>query len=251
MKMSLLQMVQDILNDMDSDEVNDIDDTVESAQVAQTIKTCYFEMIGNRNWPHLRKLITMDNYGDPAFPNYLVCPDNVKQLEFFKYEKHKDGETKLDYQEVFWKEPEAFLRYTNSRNSTNSNVQQVTDVSGVKMLILNDVAPTYWTSFNDVNIVTDSFDEAVDTTLQGSKTQCMAYVNPTWVHDNDAIPDLPIEAFPALLAEAKSTCFFNIKQMANQKIEQKANRQQRWLSRKAWKVKGGVEYPDYGRKSRR
>ena len=114
MKLSLLQMVQDILNDMDSDEVNDIDDTVESAQVAQTIKTCYFEMIGNRNWPHLRKLITMDNYGDPAFPNYLVCPDNVKQLEFFKYEKHKDGETKLDSQEVFWKEPEAFLRYTSS-----------------------------------------------------------------------------------------------------------------------------------------
>lgn len=251
MKMTLLDMVQDILSEMDSDEVNTIDDTIESVQVAQTIKTCYFEMIGNRNWPHLKKLITLDNLSDVNRPNYLECPENVKEMLFFKYDKRKATETKHNYLEVFWKDPDSFLRYTNSRNSDNTNVLEVTDFNGVKLLILNDVAPTYWTSFDDVHIVTDSFDNIVEATLQGSKTQCSAYVNPIWVHDNDAIPDLPIDAFPALLAEAKSTCFFNIKQMANQKAEQKASRQQRWLSRKAWKVKGGVDYPDYGRKVRR
>lgn len=251
MKLSLLEMVQDILSEMDSDEVNSINDTVESVQVAQTIKTCYFEMIGNRNWPHLRKLIQVEGLATPSMPNYLRVPEDVKELVFFKYDKRKLGDTKSTLQDITYKEPDSFLRYVSARNSDNTNVDEITDFSGSKILVLNDVAPTYWTTFDDQHIVTDSYDAAVDTTLQQSKTQALAYVNPTWSHVDAFIPNLPIEAFPALLAESKSTCFFNIKQMPNQKAEQKSARQQRWLSRKAWKTKGGVEYQDFGRKSRR
>jgi hypothetical protein len=64
------------------------------------------------------------------------------------------------------------------------------------------------------------------------------------------IPDLPIEAFPLLEEESKSTAFFTLKQMANQKAEQKANRQSKWLSRKAWRAAGGVKFQNYGRKGR-
>jgi hypothetical protein len=251
MKLSLLEMVQDILSDMDSDEVNSIDDTIESAQVTKILKSVYFEMIGNRNWPHLRKLIVLDSIGNTAYPNYLVVPSDVKEMVSFSYDKRKSTDTRAVIQEVHWKEPDDFLRYIASRNGDNANVDTVTDFGGSKLLILNDVAPTYYTSFDDVRIVTDSYDSVVDSTLQGSKTQCIAYVNPVWEHDNDFIPNLPIDAFPAFLAEAKSTCFINVKQLPNQKAEQKAGRQQRWLSRKAWKVHGGVKYDDYGRKSRR
>lgn len=251
MKLSLLEMVQDILSEMDSDEVNSINDTVESVQVAQTIKTCYFEIIGNRNWPHLRKLIQVEGLATPSMPNYLRVPEDVKELVFFKYDKRKLGDTKSTLQDVLYKEPDSFLRYVSARNSDNTNVDEITDFSGSKILVLNDVAPTYWTTFDDQHIVTDSYDAAIDTTLQQSKTQALAYVNPTWSHVDAFIPNLPIEAFPALLAESKSTCFFNIKQMPNQKTEQKSARQQRWLSRKAWKTKGGVGYQDFGRKSRR
>lgn len=251
MKLTLLKMTQDILSDMDSDEINNIDDTVESTQVANTIRSVYFEMIGNRNWPHLRKLIQLDNSGDVTKPNYLSVPENVKEFVFFKYEKHKTGVTRLSLEDVKWKEPDAFLRYVSGRNSDNTNVDTITDFSGSKLLILNDIAPQYWTSFDDNYIVTDSYDLAVDTTLNGSKTQCLAYVNPEWEHVDSFIPDLPIDAFPALYQESASTCFFNIKQMPNQKTEQKAQRQQRWLSRKAWRVHGGVQYEDFGRKNRR
>ena len=57
MQMTLLEMVQDILNDIDSDPVNSIDDTEESVQIAQIIKTSYFALSTNRNWPHQKKLI--------------------------------------------------------------------------------------------------------------------------------------------------------------------------------------------------
>ena len=61
MRMTLLEIVQDVLNDIDSDNVNSIRDTVESEQVAAIVKSCYFEMIGNRNWPHLKKLFQLEH----------------------------------------------------------------------------------------------------------------------------------------------------------------------------------------------
>src|SRR4051812_8412394 len=110
MKKTLLQLTQDILSDMDSDSVNSISDTVESQQVATIIKNCFFEMISNRNWPHLRKLIQLDSLGDVTKPNYLRIPEGMKEMLFFKYDTHKLGETKTTITEVCYKEPEAFLR---------------------------------------------------------------------------------------------------------------------------------------------
>jgi len=248
-KLTLLELVTDILNDLDSDEVNSISDTIESQQVAQIVKTSYFEMIGHRNWPHLRKLVQLDSVSDLTKPNYLKLPELVKQLEFFKYDKYTLTNTKTAIMDVKWREPDDFLRIVSGRDSTLSTVTTVNDFSGVKLLIVNNQAPSYWTSFDDEYIVCDSYDVGVDTTLQSSKTQCLAYVDPAWVHEDDAIPDLPSEAFPALLEEAKSTAFLALKQVANQKAEQKATRQNRWLSRKAWRAHGGIQYPDYGRKS--
>jgi hypothetical protein len=250
-KMTLLEIVQDILNDMDSDEVNNIDDTIESQQVAQIVKSCYHEMISNRDWPHLQRLIKMDAVNDIDKPNYLRLPNEVKELTFFKYDCHKLGSEKVELKDIRYKETDAFLRFVSNRNSTQDNVQTVLDFSGTKLLVINNQAPTYWTSFDDLHIVCDSYDIAVDNTLKQSKTQAMAYMEPVWVHLNEAIPDLPSEAFSSLLEEAKSTAFFVLKQMANMKSEQKAARQKTWLSRKAWRAKGGVRYADFGRKGRK
>jgi hypothetical protein len=250
MKMTLLEIVQDVLNSLDSDNVNSISDTIESEQVAQIAKTCYFEIIGNRNWPHLRKLFQLESSGDLTKPNYLRIPETLKQLDFFRYEVEKDNGS-IDSKEIQFKHPDEFLKLVSRRNSTENRVDVITDLGGSKLLIYNNVAPSYWTSFDDYYIVTDSYDKAVDDTLKKEKTQCLGYLHPSWVHSDNAIPNLPPEAFPALLSEVKSTAFVEVKQMANQKAEQKTARQQRWLSRKAWRVEGGVRYEDYGRKGRR
>ncbi len=250
-KMTLLDMVQDILSDMDADEVNSIDDTVEAQQVAQIIRTCYREMSANRNWPHTRKLIQLEASTDLSKPNYLKLPEEVKELIMFSYDKSKQDNPRIDIQEVIYKEPEVFLRYCLRRNSTDENTREITDFSGARYFIHTNKAPQYWTSFDDSYVVCDSFDEAVDDTLKQSKTQALVFGTSKWEQRNDYIPDLPAEAFPALLEEAKSTAFFTLKQMVNTKAEQKAGRQQRWLSRKAWRAAGGVQYADFGRKGRR
>lgn len=251
MKKSVLKIVQDILNDMDSDEVNSIDDTIESQQVASILEQTYYEMMGNRNWPHTRKLFQLEPSGDLDKPNYLRLPEGLKELVFFKYEKQKDGDTKTVLQDVKYKEPEDFLNFISSRNSDNDNVTEVIDTGGSKILIYNNAAPQYWTSFDDTYLVCDSYDRSVDDTLRKAKTQALGYIIPQFLKVDDFIPDFPIDAFPAYIEECKSTAFYTLKQTINQKSEQKASRQQRWLARKAWRAHGGVQYQDYGRKSRK
>lgn len=252
MKKTLLEMTRAILNEMDSDDVNSISDTVEAMQVAQIIQGCFQEMVSNRNWPSNKKLAQVHHSGTPERPTHLKLPENTTEMIFFRYNKtKKEDENDVQYQEVHYRHPDEFLRLVSSRNEETRNVKRVVDHSGISLIIKTNQAPMYWTSFDDEYIVCDGYDSEVDDALKKSKTQCLVYSLPEFKMLDDYVPELPIEAFAALIEESKSTAFLTLKQMANEKAEQKANRQQRWLSRKAWRTKGGVRYEDYGRRSRK
>jgi hypothetical protein len=247
----VIEYVQDILSDMDSDEVNSIDDTTESMQVAQILRSTYEAMMSNRNWPHLKQAIQIEGSGDSAYPTHMSVQSNVKELLFINYNTAKEDETKRSYVPIRYKESDEFLRYLNQRNSDALNVSIILDYTGIELLIYSDRAPTYYTSFDDKNVVFDSYNSDVDNTLQSSKVQSQGYVIPSWSMTNTFIPDIPLEAESALLEEAKSKAMFKLKQTRDLPSEREAARQQRWLSRKAWVVKGGVKYPNYGRTSRK
>lgn len=249
MKQTLLEIVQDVLNDMDSDEVNSISDTVESEQIAAIVKRSYINLISTRNWPHLSKLLQFSPVTDYTRPTLLALPDGIKELEILNYDVRKVGETKRDYREIQYLEPIEFLNKLNQRDSDSDSVDIINSstADGVELLIDKTKKPEYWTSFNDKEIVFDSYDQEVDSVIQNSKVQAKAYMTPTWVMSDDHIPDLPAEAFSNLVEEAKSTAFLVLKQMANQKAEANAQRQARWLSRKAWSAKGGITFERYGR----
>jgi len=252
MKQSLLEIVRFILNEMDSDDVNSIDDTVESMQVAQIVKGCYLEMVSNRNWPSHRKLGQVHHSGTPDKPTHLKLPENIKEMVFFRYDVSKsEDQDDIQYRDITYRHPDEFLRLVSFRKPNTDNVRTIKDDSGVELVITNNQPPRYWTSFDDVYLVCDSYDKNVDDALQKSKTQCLMYMMPKWEHRDDYIPDLPSEAFSALIEESKSTAFLTLKQMANEKAEQKARRQQRWLSQKSWQAKGGVRYENYGRLSKK
>lgn len=246
-KLTVLDMVQSILSDLDSDEVNAIDDTVESQQVAERIRTTYFDMIGNRNWPHLKQTFQVDSSNDLTKPTHLQLPDNIKELTYFGYDIQRITDVRTRYEPIRYVEPQIFLRDTNPRNDNNDNVIIVEDE--VDLLIFNDRPPTFWTSFNDRDMILDAFDNEVDDTIKTDKTQAIAYISPTFELVDDHVPDLPVEAFPALLSKAKTACFNILKQEFNQLENEESNRQQRWLSRKAWQAHAARIYPDYGRRS--
>ncbi len=248
-KLTLLEIVQDILNDMDGDEVDTILETIESAQVAQIVKTTYFELMANRNWPHLKSGFMLTDLSSDSTPTVFLIPELVKEMEWFRYNCRSSTDTRDKWRDMVYKEPKDFVGMVNDVESSASDVYITTEPSGLKLNIRTDKAPQYWTSFDDEYIICDSYDSVVDSLcLQGTKTSCYGVKSPIWSHTDGAVPDLPEEAFPILVEEAKSTAFYVLRQVANEKAEQKATRQQRWLSRKAWRAKGGVRYPNYGRK---
>lgn len=245
-KKSLLEIVQEIANDIDTDEINTIGDTIESRQIAAIVESTYYAIISNRNWPHTAGLIRVDSSADINLPNVMYIADEFKEIISVYYNKIKAGETKLKFQEVVYVKPDDMLRIFYGRNSDADNVE-VVSFQGQTFVVLNNQAPQYFTSFDDKTLVFDSYDKGVDTTLMSSKTQVRAYLEPKFELNDDFIPDLPSEAFTFLIEEAKSKCAAKIAQKADQKSEQESRRQNQWLSRKAWRVAGGIEYQRFGR----
>lgn len=247
-KFTLLEIVQDILNDLNSDPVNSINDTPEALQVAQIVKTTYNDMISTRNWAQEQRTLQLSSVSDPATPTHLQLPDDLKEMKSFFYDQRKDSaETKTKLEEIFYKEPEVFLRETNGRNEDESNVQTVTDFGGVTIKVRNDTPPTFWTSFDEEYIVLDAFSSDFETTVQSSNTQVIGYVEKPFTFADNFVPSLPSEAHASLLAESKGAAFNVLRQEINQRVEANAFKQRSWLSRKNWAAKGGVRYPNYGR----
>lgn len=248
MKYSLIEIVSDILNDIDGDFVQRIEDTDEALQVAQIVKSTYQAMMSNRNWPHTARAVTLVPFSDNEHPTHMSINENIKELISVFYDTSRNGDWRLNYTQMKYADPDAFLRHSNNRNSNYTNTRLITDPSGIKFMIGTNEPPRFYTSFNDKDIVFNSYDSMVDSTIQASKVQARAYIIPAFEMTNDFIPDLPDEAFSALIEEAKSKAATKIAQRQDVKAEQEATRQQRWLSRKAWKTHEKDIYPyNYGR----
>ena len=248
--MTLLEMTQDILSDMDSDEVNSINDSVESLQVAQIIKTTYYNIIDGRDYDFLYELFQLESSGTSSRPTHMKLPENIIDLKYIKYNTRKSTDTKDKYLKIKYLMPEDFMEIVDKRDSSKSNVTVITDPTGISINVKNDKAPEYFTSFDDENLVFDSYDSVVDTTLQNSKTQCHGKRSVAFTLLDTFTPDLPAQMFSYLLAEAKSTAFVTLKQVANAKAEQVSTSQKRRMSQDAWRLKNGIHYPNYGRSVR-
>lgn len=240
-------MAQDISNDMESDEFSSINDTTEAIQIAQILKTTYYEMINQRDFEHLNQLFQVES-GTVSLPTHMTLPDNVKRIDYIKYNKRDTAVSKIAMAEVFLKTNDEFLDIINDRDSLSSDVQSVSDPSGITLLIATDSHPTFYTSFDDEVLVFDAYQSTLESNLQKSMVQAYGEIEPGFSLTDSFTPDLPVKLFPGYLAEAKSVCFNALKQVANAKEEQKSRRQRRKISRDQRRTQGGgIQYPNYGR----
>ena len=249
-RLTLLEIVQKVLSSVEGDEVNSITDTVEARQIAEIAEDVFNNMITNQTIPEVEKLIKLDGLSDTDYPNYLSIPVRVTEITDIKYNKATLTSTSLQYREVKYLHPTAFLNMLNTRDSTASNVETVSEKgSGVSLLIYNDKHPTYWTSFDDRYLVFDSYDSTIDSTLQSSKTVCMAKVLPQFSKEDTYIPDIDDKLFPILLNEVKSWAFVEQKQATHVKAEQDGRKQKTLYQSQRHKSGDANKHgrPDYGR----
>lgn len=233
MKMTLLEMVQNILGAMTSDDVNSIADTVEAQKVADTIKTTYMELISSRDWPFRKQRSSLTGLGDTANPTKMRFPTNVDKVYWIKYNK----------KDVDYLDPKQFQDMIDNRMAQTG----IIDINGYG----ENSNPKFWTTFDDDYVIFDSIDTSLDTTLQESKSVAFVLNTPTWIAEDAAIPEMPDKMFSTLLADAKGTCFLNIKQTENKKEERIAQRGKVRMQNEAWRNEKGESMTDsninYGR----
>ena len=242
MKRTLLEIVQSILNDMDSEAVNSISDTVEAAQIASVVEDTYYNIIAARDIPEHKQLLQIVSLSSSVRPTHFEYPSNTKEIEKLFYNVGTSGDS---WKEIRFVEP---LEFLNRMDSTATASVTVTDVAGgTPLYIRNDRMPSYYTSFDDKHMVLDSFDYNVETILSASKTRAYGTVYPTFSQTDNFQPDLDDTMLPYLLAESKSVCFSLFKSGVDQKVEQSARRLKSYVQNDMYRTKRDNKRPNYGR----
>lgn len=261
-KPTLLELTQDILSSMDSDEVNSITDTTESQQVATIIKTVYRDIVNRSNMPDQFILFGLEASTDASKPTLMTLPNDIEEMLWLKYDRHILGDTTaLRFEMVRPMALDEFLNLTLGQSTANSNIFTFTHTlttfgtnpHTMTFMGRKDKAPEWYTSFDDGTIIFDSYDIAVDATLQKSKTMGYGQKSIPWTNTDTFIPLLDEKQFSLLFNEAKALAFAELKQTSNMKAEQAAKRQ--WVNLQSSKTKIPLRteldrLPNYGRNRR-
>lgn len=250
MKYTLLEMTQNILSSMDSDQVNSIFSTTESQQVAEIIRTVYFNIIARANLPEHNQLFTLDGSGSSSKPVIMNIPANVAKIDWIKYNTFNSDESSVDsFTYVTILPLQQFLEMEHQLREDETIVDTLSH-GGVTHYFYNERAPTYCTILDDRTVLFDAYDSAVDSTLSKSKSLAYGRVVPAFSLTNTFIPSLDEQQFPLLLAEAKSVAFVELKQITHEKAEQESRRQWRTLqkTKKIDTPDPMALFPNFGRK---
>lgn len=280
-KLTLLNMTQDILSNMSSDEVNSISDTSESLQVANIIKQKYYDIVSRADLPEHNQIFQLSPSLDPNQPVMMFIPDGIGRIEWLKYFNSNalnntsataDNDDPLispsstpgaplpppGYQYVTMLPIDQFLEMTARFDPSMPNVDSFTfsDTSNkfpgnFTFYYKDDNQPRYCCILSNYYVIFDSFDQTQDSTLQSSKTQCFGQVVPSFQMVDGFIPDLDSQQFPLLVNEAKSLAFYELKQQPHAKAEQEVKRQWSTVQKnKSINNKPSYfdQFADYGRK---
>ena len=241
MKYTLLEIVQQILSSMDSDEVSSINDTVESYQVALLVKSVFYDIATDLNLPEHNGLFELDASGDNAKPTLMTLPTTVTRLDEIKYDQKATGDTYSDYVDVDYMPWPEFFRMQAALREEVANVGEMNvshNGETFPILYRDDRHPKYWTTFDDYQIIFDSYLSDEDTTLQKAKTMCNGAMYPTFPLTDNAYPDIDPTQYSYLVNKCKTRAFAELKQMANPESNAETRRQKIILQKRMRRTQG-------------
>lgn len=252
---TLLEMTQDILSRMSSDEVNSISDTSESLQIATIIKNKYFDIVARGDLPANKKVYQLNPSNDVTKPVLMGIPDGVITLEWMKYFDTNPSDSQgvaqfgsnshavnsslttstvtaanvpAGYRYVTILPIEQFLSMTNGFNPSDSNVGSFSltyNSQNFTFYYKNDHQPHYCTVIANTYVIFDMYDRTQDSTLEASKTMGYGQTVTPFTLVDSFVPDIDDNQFALLFNESLAVAFFELKQTPNVKAEQEIKRQ--------------------------
>lgn len=193
MKYTLLRIVQEYQDRTSGFAVDSIFDSDETQQVATIAESVYYDLEDKlRESEFTSNLILANHVGDTNKPNYLQLPSKLHRVNQSKMSYLVDGK----YKELMYLEPQEFLDLCIDNDNNLPNTELIQDFSGVLLPIVNNQAPSFFTSFDGRYLVTDSYDSDVDTTLQASKTRIFGSMSQVFLLEDDFEIPLPEHLHP-------------------------------------------------------
>ncbi len=194
MKLTLLEIVQDMLTATDSENVTGVGQTEDAGMCVNIANREFERLISGYRWRHTRtlgKLEVTSNLNEMTLPTTAIALD--PNTMYYAGDR------------VYWMDHDRFLAYTITRNTSESNISEVNNVH-----VYTDRNPQYFTSFNDSTIVFDSYPNSSG--LLKANTDVMLYDHPTsrLTADGEYF-DLPPQAFPALTQRCIARAILEIK----------------------------------------
>lgn len=252
MRYTLLEAVQLILGSLDSDEVSSYDDTVESLQVANILKSVYYDMASDLNLPEHETMFQLTASGSSALPAIMTIPTTVTKINKIQYDNKTTG-TNSDYRDVYFLVLQDFLDRQRGLIDGSASVEMAVSNNSqtFNFLAWNDRFPLYYTTTDDYTLIFDAYNSTYDTTLQQSKTRAFGSAYPTFTLGNTFAPDLDPTQFSLWLNRAKVRAHMELKQNQNMEAAGEARRQKitsQKTARRVEDVAGVLRGPRYGRK---
>ncbi len=249
MQRTVLELVQDILTETGSDEINSLADTVEATDIATIMRMVYNSMVDEFSLPSTKTLQTLVGLGDTDRPNFMHMPDGSYDIQWIKYDTRIDADGNKNYQDIKYLCPEEFTNLVTSGASTDTtNYQVVLYTAGIPFIINKTKAPSYWTSFDDNYIVFDSYNSSLESALQSGKSLFYAETRPNFYVEDNFTPELPENLENVLYTRTLNRVLAG-DQLANPVMLQEENRMRVRTQRNKWR-QGSQTYPgpNYGRK---
>jgi len=242
---------------MDSDEVDSINDNVESIQVARKVENVYWDLISRLKLPEKTTLYELQSPNDIDVPVVLYRPEFATTLDWLKYDKAEDNGT-AHYEDLIFLSLQDFMKVVYSLDRESDETGSYELILGTQTFTFyykNNAFPRYYTCVDDRTLLFDAFRSDIDTTLVSNKTMAYGNTLPTFSQEDTFVPDLDAEQFALLYQEAKKACFVDMKQQDNGDAVQRSRKQ--WIRSQITKdaIKKGPYYelhrlPNYGRKKR-
>lgn len=246
MNRTLLYTVQRVLEKLDLDPVDSINDSQDAILIAREAEDTFYDLVNRNEWPERYDIIKIESVGDVNNPTALKLPDNVLNVLSLRYNITESGGSNTEYRELDQLSPEDFLDKVYTRRTSDTAVQ-VASYKGIDIHIYNNKSPEYFTVFDNKYIVSDSFDNTVETTLQGAKTVARGSSVPVFNMTDTYIVPVDVTTYPLYLAELTSAASIALNGATDPENERRRNRGISRLRRTAYRTGTESNKNSFGR----